>query len=152
MESVWESKRLITQQVHCARSGPSANGNPMAIDAITFAADTAKEFIAFSTAILTLTATFAKDTFLAKRTTAPVALGVSWVMYLLCVFFGLWTMMALTGEVGAAGGAQPDIYGSNVRIPSALMALSFVIGLLFTAAAGWSAVYRLTRNEGQKDL
>lgn len=118
----------------------------MDVDVIAFAADTTKEFIAFSTAILTLTATFAKDTFLADRTSPPVALGISWIMYLLCVFFGLWTLMALTGEAASPDGGRPDIYGTNVARPAGLMAVSFVIGLCFTTAAAWAAVGRLTKN------
>ena len=118
----------------------------MSIEIVTFAADTTKEFIAFSTAILTLTATFAKNTFLANRTSPPLALRISWVMYLLCVFFGLVTLMALTGEAASTDGNPPDIYGPNVTRPAGLMAISFVIGLIFTTAAAWAAVGRLTKD------
>ena len=119
----------------------------MEIDAITFAADTTKEFIAFSTAILTLTATFANGTFLAKQTSPPVALRISWVMYLLCVFFGLWTLMALTGEVGSSEVGTPSIYNANVGRPAVFMAVSFVVGLVLTTVAAWSAVGKLSKNE-----
>lgn len=121
----------------------------MEINAISFAVDTTKEFIAFSTAILTLTATFAKDTFLAKSKSPPTALRVSWILYLAAVFFGIWTLMALTGEVGSTSGDEPSIYGSNVKIPASLMALSFIAALISTTAAAWSAVSRLTRSKGE---
>ena len=105
------------------------------MNVIAFAADTVTEFIAFATAILTLTVTFSKGTFLADRTSPPIALGVSWIMYLLCVFFGIWTLMALTGEAGSANGHVPNIYGENVTIPAGLMVISFVVGVIFTTVA-----------------
>ena len=59
----------------------------MEIDAINIAVGTTKEIIAFATGLLALTATFAKDTFLAKAKSPPKALRVSWLLYLSAVFF-----------------------------------------------------------------
>ena len=111
-----------------------------------FAADSAKEIIAFSTVILTFTATFAKDTFLARSTKLPLALGASWIMYLLSVMGGVWTLLALTGTLGSPNQNEPSIWGPNVIIPASVMTISFLLGLIFTAGAGWQAVRKIICN------
>lgn len=114
----------------------------MDISPFQFAADSAKEIIAFSTALLTATATFAKDTFLAGRTSVPVALGLSWLLYLLSILTAIWTLLALTGELGS-GNTEPSIYGTNVVVPASLMVIAFFLGICATALAGWQAVRQI---------
>lgn len=114
--------------------------------AFEFAASSAKEIIAFSTAVLTATATFAKDTFLAERRSLPVALGLSWLMYLVSILFGCWTLLALTGELASEAEDQ-NIYDFNVTFPAQLMVLAFLAGLFGTAVAGWQAVRQIVRRK-----
>lgn len=116
----------------------------MDTSAFEFAATSAKQIIAFSTAVLTATATFAKDTFLAGRRSVPVALGLSWLLYLASILGAIWTLLALTGELGA-GQSSPSIYGPNVVVPASIMCISFFMGICFTALAGWQAVRQIVR-------
>ncbi len=116
-----------------------------------FAADSAKEILTFATAVLIATITFAKDTFLANRTTVPVALKLSWILYLFSILCAIWTLLALTGDL--AKGHPQDIYNPpsinnfNIVVPSSLMCISFFCGLCATAIAGWQAVRNIVGSE-----
>ena len=105
-----------------------------------FAADACKQILTFSTSILALTVTFAKDTFLKDRQTVPWSLRVSWVLYLASIFGGIWTLLALTGELAKQAGDQPSIWQPNVVTPAIVLVMSFFFGLVFTVLAGWRAL------------
>lgn len=105
-----------------------------------FAADACKQILTFSTSILALTVTFAKDTFLKDRQTVPWSLRVSWVLYLASIFGGIWTLLALTGELAKTAGDEPSIWQPNVVTPAIVLVMSFFVGLIFTVVAGWHAV------------
>ena len=111
--------------------------------AFTFAADTTKQLISFSTAIITLTATFAKDTFITDGKSLPKTLAISWCLYLSCIAFGGWTMLALVGELASLATDQRTIFGLNIKLPATLMCLSFIGGLIMTAIASWKSLKRL---------
>ncbi len=105
-----------------------------------FAADTCKQILTFSTSILALTVTFAKDTFLKDRQTVPWVLRVSWIFYLASIFGGIWTLLALTGELAKQAQKEPSIWEPNVVTPAVILVTSFFLGLVFTVLAGWHAV------------
>jgi hypothetical protein len=105
-----------------------------------FAADVCKQILTFSTSILALTVTFAKDTFLKDRQTVPWPLLVSWLFYLVSIFGGICTLCALTGELTKQAEVQPSIWQANVRTPAIILVVSFFVGLIFTVLAGWHAV------------
>lgn len=111
--------------------------------AFTLAADSAKEIVKYSTAILTVTITFAKDTLLADRKTVPWCLGTAWMFYLLSILGGLWTLLALTGQLASASSTPGTLFAPNIQIPGLLMVLSFVLGLVLTVVAGWQSVRRI---------
>ncbi len=108
----------------------------MDVSSFEFAADSAKEIIAFSTVVLTATATFAKDTFLAGRTSVPFALGLSWLLYLFSIFSAIWTLLSLTGAL-ASNGAEPSIYDANVVIPASIMCMAFFLGICYLKPSHW---------------
>jgi hypothetical protein len=110
-----------------------------------FAADACKQILTFSTAILVLTVTFAKDTFLKDQKDVPWTLKVSWILFLLSIFGGIWTLLALTGELAATRGVERDIWKPNVAIPATILVLSFWSGLVFMVLAGWHVVSESTR-------
>lgn len=120
----------------------------MDISAFEFAAGTSKEIIAFSTAALVATATFAKDTFLSRRTSIPVALGLSWIFYLLSILGGVWTLGALTGEL-SEDVTDPSIFSSGVVLPAVMMFIAFVFGAFATALAGWQAVRQIVKAQNE---
>jgi hypothetical protein len=107
--------------------------------AFDFAADVAKQFITLSTGILALTITFAKDIGGGPSQGAPLLLGLSWVLYLVSILGGVWTLMALTGELEPVGAAEsPSIRRGNVIVPALIQIATFsgATGLVITYAFG----------------
>jgi hypothetical protein len=107
--------------------------------AFDFAADVAKQFITLSTGILALTITFAKDIGGGPSQGAPLLLGLSWVLYLLSIVAGVWTLMALTGELEPVGTAEsPSTRRGNVVTPALVQIATFVCatGLVIAYAFG----------------
>ncbi|WP_144183936.1 hypothetical protein [Elioraea rosea] len=106
--------------------------------------ETCRQVITLATAIATLTVTFAKEFKPAgmAELSVPVALQLAWGLYGLAVFFGLWAMLAITGSHNALdkGTGTTDAMATNIRIPSLLMLLAFVLGFGATLAAGASIV------------
>ena len=100
--------------------------------AFDFAADLTKQPITLVTGTLALTITFSKD-FL-QKTPASARLWALWAwgVLLASVVFGIWTMMALTGSLGRVSSGVPSVYGLNVKLPSAVQIVAFIIGLLLT--------------------
>lgn len=119
---------------------------PRSQKAFEFASNSVKQLITLSTGIVALTITFAKD-ILHGVSLGPRALLIgAWLVYLLSITFGVWTLLALTGSLEPEG-ADPQnwprasIRGKNVKIPSVLQVLSFLLGTLLTVAFGiWAAV------------
>ncbi len=110
--------------------------------AFDFAQESTKQFIALSSGIIALMITFQKD-FIGGSVPAEAKLYLlgSWLLLLLSVFFGLWTLLALTGSLEPKGGnAQPSIYGKNIAIPAVLQILSFFVGLCLTVAFGFKSM------------
>ena len=68
---------------------------------------------------------------------ARVMISWSWVLYILAVSFGVWSMMALTGSLSQA---QSDINRANIRLPAVLQIVCFVVGLVLTVWAGVRAL------------
>jgi ketosteroid isomerase-like protein len=67
--------------------------------AFDFASDSTKQLITLSTAILTLTITFGKDVLQKVEGTTKENLTYCWVIYLVSIFFGILTLLALTGTL-----------------------------------------------------
>ena len=116
--------------------------------AVEFAADVAKQFITLSTAILALTITFATN--IAKSSGAPtLLLGLSWVLYVIAIICGMWTMMALTGELEPAQDSpdaptqtHPSIRGANVVLPALLQIAFFLIATALVVVYAWGVVVK----------
>lgn len=99
------------------------------------AAGSVKEVLTYSTAILVLTVTFAGEKLVGSVQRIPRSLTLSWILYLICITAGMWTLHALTGEL--ARGSPPDVYAANIRIPSFINLLAFVAGIVCTVVAGY---------------
>jgi hypothetical protein len=115
--------------------------------AFEFARDTTKEFIAFASAIIALTITFSKD-FISGAGEQHRDLALwSWGAFLASIFFGLLTLLALTGMLGDS---KPlNIYKPSVRVFSGLQILLFFVGLILTVVFAVKSVdSRPVRNEG----
>jgi hypothetical protein len=105
--------------------------------AFASASDTSKQLITLATGVLALEITFAKDVILKLDATAKYLVGASWILLLLSVTAGVWTLLALTGTLGQGTALKPKaISGSNIRIPAILQILLFLGGLLLTVWFG----------------
>lgn len=106
--------------------------------AFDFAGDTTKQLITLSTGIITITITFTKDILGTGNASHKVLLMSSWVFFLMSIILGVWTLMALTGELEQIGKKpkDPSIRGKNVTVPSALQILFFLIGIGLAVAYG----------------
>ena len=108
-------------------------------------ADLAKQIITLGSALITATVTFA-DKFRDTATSIPLAppptLMWAWGAYLFSAGFAVWTLMAVTGSLNELDRTGTETNGTraNSGIPGALMLVSFLVGLLFTAVAGYGAI------------
>lgn len=59
----------------------------------------AKQLITLATGILALSITFIKDVLKNNGTVVKWPLRAAWFIYLFSIFFGMWTMMAITGSI-----------------------------------------------------
>jgi hypothetical protein len=109
--------------------------------AFASASDTSKQLITLATGLLALEITFAKDVIGKLDATAKCLVGVSWILLLLSVVAGVWTLLALTGSLSQSiAPAAGAISGSNVRIPATVQILLFLGGLILTVWFGMRGV------------
>lgn len=113
-----------------------------------FAADTTKQLITLSTAILALTITFVKDLVGPVAGWPRAALGIAWILYVLSIMFGLVALMSLTGELqpklsslkdeegrasATEGNRPPAANAANIRSRDIVFSSAFQI-ICFTVA------------------
>mgnify|MGYP003387323462 CR=1 FL=1 len=117
--------------------------NEQAKAAFGSASDTSKQLITLATGLLALEITFAKEVIGTLDELGKCLIGISWILFLLSVIAGVWTLLALTGSL-----AQPStptsqsISGNNVRFPAILQILFFLGGLILTVWFGVQGVGR----------
>ena len=105
--------------------------------AFASASDTSKQLITLATGLLALEITFAKDVLVKLDAAAKCLIGTSWVLLLLSVIAGVWTLLALTGSLAQASAPKAQsIFGLNVRIPATVQILLFLGGLILTVWFG----------------
>ena len=102
------------------------------LEAYKSASDLAKQLITLSTGILTLSITFTKDIVKGLPPKSAGLLKFSWIMHLLSICCGIWSLMALTGMIfkvsqQGAESVQADPYGSGT-LPSILQTTLFILG------------------------
>jgi len=97
--------------------------------AFDFASDSTKQLITLSTAIVTLTITFAHNILGDVNGNGKTLLSIAWIIYLISIICGVWTLLALTGTLEPIPGDKTpaSIRGRNVTLPSILQILSFLI-------------------------
>lgn len=125
--------------------------------AFDFAADTTKQLITLSTAIIALTITFSKDIIGASNITNSSSIFWAWGFFIASVIFGIWTLMALTGtlqpmdkkiknkektktESEKTEEELTNINGFNIKFPAILQILTFIAALIFTANFGMNSI------------
>ena len=116
--------------------------------AFDFASELTKQLITLSTGILAITITFSRDIIKSPVTprTAIVMMMLAWGVYLLCIVFGIWTLMALTGELEPKPGTtasppEPTTKNFNVFLPTLLQIVSFLIATMTVIVFGVISVW-----------
>lgn len=105
--------------------------NEKKIKSFDFAADTTKLIISLATGVITVILTFSDK--ILNNIEFKWILISSIISLLVSILFGLLVMMALTGSLAAKSDYKPSISTSNIRVPSLIQILSFLISMiLFT--------------------
>jgi hypothetical protein len=102
--------------------------------AFDFAADTTKQLITLAVGIIALTITFSKDFVRAVPEDVRIFAMLAWGAYGFSIVAGIGTLMAMTGTLEPMPGQSfaASIRGWNVRLPSMIQVLTFVVGLGLT--------------------
>ncbi len=113
--------------------------------AFDFASDTTKQLITLSTALIAVSITF-KGNF--GEGGNETLLLLCWISFFLSVIFGIGTLMALTGtleksteEKEGEEKIELSIYGTNVKKPTILQIVFFLLGLIFLGTFGGQSIY-----------
>jgi len=105
--------------------------------AFDFAQEVAKQLITLSTAVIAITLTYSKDFADHASGNTRQLVVFSWYFFLVSILFGLWTLMALTGNLEPNGdGAKPSIRSANVTFPAILQIACFLIAMLLAILFG----------------
>jgi hypothetical protein len=96
--------------------------------AFEFASDTTKLILSLSTGIITVVLTFNEK--ILKNIDVKWILITSIIFLLISILAGLMVMMALTGNLSEEENDEPSISSPNIRIPSVIQILSFIISMI----------------------
>ncbi len=112
--------------------------------AFDFAADTAKQLISISSAIITVTIAFSKNIVGGGNEDSIWLLGLAWGAFIFSILFGIFTLMSLTGTLqpikddGQSG--EYSINGGSVRLYYSCQFGLFILALIFTAIFGYQSL------------
>jgi hypothetical protein len=105
--------------------------------AFDFAQETTKQLLTLSTAIITVTVTLIGTELKKVPSGTRTWLEVSWLFYLLCILFCVFTLMSLSGNLERPGeGKTPSIYSPGIRLSAILQVVTFLLALVFTVIFG----------------
>jgi hypothetical protein len=106
----------------------------MAVDSFTLAADVCKQIISLSTGVMALLVTYSNSALKNPSRRHRTALLQCGVFFLIAIFFGLLSLMAMTGT--AQTSMAEGVYAANIRILSGLEFCSFIAALGLTIRFG----------------
>ncbi len=104
------------------------NMNEKEIKSFDFASETTKLIISLSTGIITVILTFSDK--IIKGIEIKWILISSIIFLLFSILSGLMVMMALTGNLAVNKDYKLDILTSNIKIPSIVQLMSFVMSMI----------------------
>jgi hypothetical protein len=100
-----------------------------------FAKEVATQLITLSTGFLALTITFTKELLAVIPSGTRGWLIGAWLLHLLAIIFGVWSLLALTGTLMPVTADPKPLealaLGQNVRWPAFLQVISFAVGTTF---------------------
>ncbi|MDQ2709126.1 MAG: hypothetical protein M3Z25_16465 [Actinomycetota bacterium] len=109
------------------------------IDKLAFASasDASKQVLTLTTAIVTITISFAKDITKGVPPSTQAWLSMAWLIYAISILAGTVSLLALTGSLARGLGSRSiSVYDWNIRLPSIVQMISFAGGVLCTVAYG----------------
>ena len=110
-----------------------------------FANQVTQQLITLSTAILALTITFTKEIVKHLPSSPRLVLKAAWLIFLLSICAGLWTMTSLTSALALYNSGQSlSIMRWDVRFPHYLQFFSFIIGILLIIIYGLTSLRKQT--------
>lgn len=96
-----------------------------------FAKELTTQLITLSTAVIGVSATFAKDVSTNTSKPSRVLLYVSWIVFLVSLVCGLWTLGSMTGTLAKVSPIKADsVYAPNIVVASLAQVLLFLTGVL----------------------
>ncbi|GAA2767351.1 hypothetical protein GCM10010103_63930 [Streptomyces paradoxus] len=107
--------------------------------ALAAGVDTCKHVLTLTTAVVTLTISFAKDISADASASDLLWLRLSWLSHAVSVLAGVITLLALAGTTHEAD-ENRSIYATNIRLPAAVQMIFFGLGVGFVVAFGALAV------------
>ena len=117
----------------------------IAVKGFEFARDLAQQLITLSSGILALTVTFAKDIVKNVAESSMWILMTAWVIYLLSICCGIWTLMALTGILTQKTTIEERLTFSSNYLPAQLQIITFVVGTVFIIIYGAKSLGRMSQ-------
>ncbi len=127
--------------------------------AFDFASESTKLLITLSTGIIALTITFSKD-FIGDTSSVSIwPLVTAWIFFFLSIFFGILTMLSLTGTLLPkdidfdeieAHEKDLSINGSNIIGKSIAQIICFLIALILTGLFAYQSLDSKSKTEGTK--
>lgn len=127
--------------------------NDLIKKAFDFASDTTKQLITLATALIALSITFQGNF---NNNDNHILLLLCWISFFISVLFGIVTLMAMTGTLEKCNDEECEkpvklsIYGPNVKRPSLLQILFFLVGLLLLGIYGGKSISK--NSTDQEDL
>lgn len=155
------------------------NFNERTKKAFDFYADSTKQLITLSTAIIAVTITFAKDVLGALPGFAKLPLMIALIGYLVSVWYGLGTLLSLTGELQPIKFIKalqrqnssppesppsfaiedwpiPSIYAKKINHPSRMQVILFALATMLVVVTAIIVALPINRNsddeKGLKEL
>lgn len=105
--------------------------------AFDFALTMTKQVVTLSTGILALMITFLSDIVSDVGLITRIILLLSWSLFLVSVGFGVFTMMALTGNLDPKNWEENfSLYGSSIQTYSKIQMTTFFLGMLLAVIFG----------------
>jgi hypothetical protein len=96
-----------------------------------FAKEMTTQMITLSTAVIGVSATFAKDIAPGITRGKRICLYLSWAAFLVSILMGIITLGSLTGVLAKTTPIKPDsVYDESIRLKSVAQALFFLGGIL----------------------
>jgi hypothetical protein len=107
--------------------------------AFEYAGETVRQVLTLATGVIALTVTFAKD-IIEPGSAALPWMKWGWTLFGVSIFFGILTLMAITGQLHAAAAkvpaGNPDMYAPNIRLFASLQIWLCFVALVLTIRFG----------------